>query len=253
MIRNFLDISNRRILTVLLWIIPIMISGCGTDIVKFYFEDLFESGKTTELSADQLAWNGLENLRKKKYGKAQEAFQKLIEQYPYSKHVILAELKLGDAYYLDKKYAEAAVAYEQFARLHPAHEAAPYALYQLGMSYFKMGEDIERDHAQLNKALSVFEKLSKAYAGTTYASKASTQAVICRQMLAEHEVKVAKFYYTRGKYTAAKKRLEYALANYPEELFQTKKIQEVEDMLKKCRTKINAGAEQPSFWTRVGF
>lgn len=233
--------------------IVMLINGCGTNLAKFYFEDLFESGKATDQSADQLAWKGLESFRKKKYGDAQKAFQKLIEQYPYSKHVILAELKLGDAYYLDKKYAEAAVAYEQFARLHPGHEAAPYVLYQLGMSYFKMGEDVERDHEQLNKALSVFEKLSKAYAGTPYASKAANQASICRQMLADHELKVATFYYKREKYTAAKKRLEYALANYPVELVQIKKVQEAEEMLKKCRAKINAGAEQPSFWTRVGF
>ncbi|MEJ5301357.1 MAG: outer membrane protein assembly factor BamD [Thermodesulforhabdaceae bacterium] len=237
----------------LLAIIMTMSYGCGTDIARFYFEDLFESGKSTESSADQLAWKGLESFRKKKYGEAQKAFQKLIEQYPYSKHVILAELKLGDAYYLDKKYAEAAVAYEQFARLHPGHEAAPYALYQLGMSYFKMGEDVDRDHEQLNKALSVFERLAKAYAGTPYAAKAATQASLCKQKLADYELKVATFYYKRGKYTAAKKRLEYALANYPSELAQIKRIQEAEDMLKKCRDKINKGAEQPSFWTRIGF
>jgi outer membrane protein assembly factor BamD len=237
----------------LLAVITAVLSGCGTNLAKFYFEDLFESGKTTESSADQLAWKGLESLRKKKYGEAQKSFQKLIEQYPYSKHVILAELKLGDAYYLDKKYAEAAVAYEQFARLHPGHEAAPYALYQLGMSYFKMGEDVERDHEQLNKALSVFDRLTKAYAGTPYAAKAATQASVCRQKLANYEVNVAKFYYKRGKYTAAQERLKYALTNYPSELVQIKKLQEAEDMLKKCKEKINKGAEQPSFWVRFGF
>ncbi|MCX7823106.1 MAG: outer membrane protein assembly factor BamD [Syntrophobacterales bacterium] len=250
MIKGFL-VGRSKL--VLIWLVLPLLYGCGTDLVRFYFEDLLESGKATESSADQLAWKGLENLRKKKYGKAQEAFQKLIEQYPYSKHVILAELKLGDAYYLDKKYAEAAVAYEQFARLHPAHEAAPYALYQLGMSYFKMGEDVERDHAQLKKALSVFERLSKAYVGTPYATKAATQASLCKQMLAKHEIKVATFYYKRGKYTAAKKRLEYALVNYSAELFQINKLKEVEEMLKECQNKINAGAEKPSFWTRVGF
>ncbi|MGC8718567.1 MAG: outer membrane protein assembly factor BamD [Thermodesulforhabdaceae bacterium] len=239
----------------LIWsgLVIILINGCGTNLAKFYFEDLFESGKSTELSADQLAWKGLESFRKKKYGDAQKAFQKLIEQYPYSKHVILAELKLGDAYYLDKKYAEAAVAYEQFARLHPGHEAVPYVLYQLGMSYFKLGEDVDRDHEQLNKALSVFERLSKTYAGTPYAIKAADQASKCRQLLAEHELRVATFYYKRAKYTAAKKRLEYALANYPAELVQIRKVQEAEEMLRKCQAKINAGAEQPSFWTRVGF
>jgi outer membrane protein assembly factor BamD len=244
-VKWWLKIGSLALITVALY-------GCGTDLARFYFEDLFESGKTTESSPDQLAWKGLESLRKKKYGEAQKSFQKLIEQYPYSKHVILAELKLGDAYYLDKKYAEAAVAYEQFARLHPGHEAAPYALYQLGMSYFKMGEDVERDHEQLNKALSVFDRITKAYAGTPYAAKAANQASICRQKLADYELKVAKFYYVRGKYTAAKKRLEYALANYPSELVQIKKLQEAENMLKKCKEKIDKGAEQPSFWVRLG-
>ncbi len=229
------------------------LSGCGTNLAKFYFEDLFESGSETEASPDQLAWQGLENFQKKKYGSAAKSFQKLIEQYPYSKHVLLAELKLADAYYLDKKYAEASVAYEQFARLHPSHDAVPYVLYQLGMSYFNMGNDVERDHEQLNKALSVFDKLSKAYPGTPFAAKAATQATVCRQKLATYELSVATFYYKRGKYTAAKKRLEYALTEYLEELSQIKKAQYAEEMLKQCIANIRKGAEQPSLWTRVGF
>ncbi len=229
------------------------LGGCGTNLMKFYFEDLFESGSKEEASPDQLMWKGIESFRRKKYGGAQKAFQKIVEQYPYSRHVILAELKLADAYYLDKKYQEAVVAYEKFARLHPAHEAVPYVLYQIGMSYFQLGKDTRRDHEQLKKALSVFERLARAYPGTIYAQKAQEQAKVCKKKLAEHELDVATFYYKRGKYGAAKNRIEYALANYLEELAETKQLQKAEEMLKKCSNKISEGAEKPSIWVRLGF
>ncbi len=75
-------------------------SGCGTSLREYYFGDLFGKGSsTTALSAEQLAMDGMEAMRKKDYSGAASSFQQLKERYPYSKYAILAELKLGDAHF----------------------------------------------------------------------------------------------------------------------------------------------------------
>ncbi len=228
-------------------------SGCGTNLVEYYFEDLFDSGAEIAATPDHLIWQGIQALQDKDYGDAQKAFQKIVEQYPYSKYVVLAELKLADAYYLDEKYSEAAASYEQFARLHPSHKIIPYVLYQLGMCYLKMAGSIDRDHGQLLKALTVFNRIAQVYAGTPWAQKAEEKARECRRKLAEYEFYVAKFYYKRGKYLAAKKRLEYLLAEYLPEVGSMGKVKQVEKLLKKCNEEVKKGVNRPSFWSKIGF
>ena len=98
-------------------------------------------------------------LEKKDYEKAAEDFKKLKEHYPYSKYAILADLKLGDAYFYDKKYSEAAMAYEEFVRLHPRNEVVPYVLYQIGMSHFLTFTTVDRDPEETKMAMQAFEKV----------------------------------------------------------------------------------------------
>lgn len=231
----------------------LVLSGCGTNLMEFYFEDLFGSGKEIESTPEHLIWNGLQAIQDKDYGDAQKAFRKIIEQYPYSKYVVLAELKLADAYFLDEKYSEAAVAYEQFARLHPSHPVVPYVLYQLGLCYFEMSGSIDRDHEQLLKALGVFNRISQVYPGTIWAEKAKQKAQECRHRLAQYELYVAKFYMRRGKYLAAKKRLERALSEYLAELNSIGKLNEVEKLLRKCNKEVEKGVNRPSVWSKLGF
>lgn len=230
-----------------------MLSGCGTDLMEFYFGDTFEPKSEIASTPDQLIWQGLKSFQDKDYGDAQKAFESIVRQYPYSKYVIIAELKLADAYYLDGKYMEAAAAYEQFARLHPSHPVVPYVLYQLGMSYAKMVNSIDRDHEQLNNAITVFSRLSQVYAGTIWAQKARERVVDCRKKLAEYELYVAEFYIRRGEYLAAAERLEYALSEYLSEIGELGKLQKVEGMLAECREEIDKGIGRPSVWTKLGF
>lgn len=231
----------------------LLLNGCGTNLMEFYFGDLFESGSEIGATPDQLIWQGLQSMQDKDYKDAQKAFEKIIQEYPYSKYVVLAELKLADAYYLDKKYNEAAEAYEQFARLHPSNPVVPYALYQLGMSYANMARSIDRDHEQLNKALTVFERITQAYPGTIWAQKAREKGFECRKKLAEYEIYVARFYIKRGEYRAAAGRLEYVLSEYLSEVNEMGKVKEIQKMLGECQKKVEEGFDRPSLWTRLGF
>ncbi|SFM66837.1 outer membrane protein assembly factor BamD [Thermodesulforhabdus norvegica] len=249
-----MDIKRRALFEIVCVLFCVLlVGGCGTNLMEFYFGDLFESGSEIGATPDQLVWKGLQSIQDKDYGDAQKAFEQIIQQYPYSKYVVLAELKLADAYYLDEKYEEAAAAYEQFARLHPGNPVVPYVLYQLGMCYANMARSIDRDHGQLRRALTVFERITQAYAGTVWAQKARDKAVECRKKLAEYELYVARFYMKRGEYRAAAGRLEYALSEYLSEMNEMGKVKEAQEMLARCREEIDKGFDRPSLWTKLGF
>ena len=88
------------------------VNGCtGTSLSDLHLSNLFAKKKPTTIdkTAEQLALSGMAKIEKKEYGKAAEDFKKLKEHYPYSKYAILADLKLGDAYFYDQKIQRSSV------------------------------------------------------------------------------------------------------------------------------------------------
>ena len=104
----------------------LMLSGCG--LIDEYFLPVSED------TVQEIYENGNDAMRAGEYAKAAQSYARIKDDYPFSPYAIEAELSLADAYFLNKKYREAAEAYRDFETLHPRHSAIPYVLYQLGMS-----------------------------------------------------------------------------------------------------------------------
>ncbi|MBW1770224.1 MAG: outer membrane protein assembly factor BamD [Deltaproteobacteria bacterium] len=167
-------------------------------------------------TAQGLAEEGMEAFQDEDYKDAIESFQKLKDWYPFSKYAILAELKLGDAYYHRKEYEEAIFAYEAFENLHPKNEAVPYVVYQTGLCYFNRLDSIDRDQSMARDALRAFERLIRTYPTSPYASKAEEHVKVCNRSLAEHEFYVGLFYYKGEHYKAALERFKTVIRSYPD-------------------------------------
>jgi len=103
-----------------------------------------------------LVQNGMDDYDAGDYKAALENFQKLKDWYPFSKYVTLAELKIADSHYHREEYAEAVLAYQEFADLHPNNEAVPYVIYQIGRCYFDQIDAIDRDQSTTRKAVDTF-------------------------------------------------------------------------------------------------
>jgi outer membrane protein assembly factor BamD len=234
-----------------IWLL-ISLAGCNNYLLEFYFGDLFSSGKKTEKSPQQLAMEGVQKMQEKDYGDAVKAFQQLKERYPYSKYAILAELKLADAYYQNGEYSEAAVAYEEFARLHPRNEVIPYVLYQIGMCHFLSFESVDTDQEETRLAVDAFQRLVQAFPQSEYSAKARQQLLECRKRLAFHEFLVARFYYRTEKYVAAKERLDFLTARYPEAVPALGLQDEVQVMLAECERELGRPEAKASIWMRIG-
>ena len=73
--------------------------------------------------------------QKEKYSKATELFQAVQNEFPDSDYARLALLRCADIFYSRKELEEAARAYNDFINFNGDHPKAPYAKYQVGMSY----------------------------------------------------------------------------------------------------------------------
>jgi outer membrane protein assembly factor BamD len=211
-------------ITALLLVSLLLISGCA------WFET------KEERSAQELVSDGMDQFNDGDYKKAIESFEKLKDWYPFSKFVILAELKTADAYYRLKKYEDAVVGYEDFENLHPRNEAIPYVIYQTGLCYFEQIDTIDRDHTPAIKAMEIFMRLQKQFPGNLYANRAEEHIKKCIKILAGHEFYVAFYYFKTKHYKAALNRFKWVLANYPDVGIHEKALQYIalcEDLLKK--------------------
>ena len=182
----------------------LVVSGCA------WFET------KEEKTAQELASDGMDQFNRGKYKKAIESFEKLKDWYPFSKFVILAELKIADAYYNIKEYEEAVAAYEEFENLHPRNEAAPYTIYQIGICYFEQIDTVDRDQTSAKKALDTFNRLKKQFPVDSYAIKAQEHIKKCLKSLAAHEFYVGIFYLKSKHYKAALNRFKSVLSSYPD-------------------------------------
>lgn len=211
-------------ITALLLVSLLLISGCA------WFET------KEERTAQELVSDGMDQFNDGDYKKAIESFEKLKDWYPFSKFVILAELKTADAYYRLQKYEDAVTGYEDFENLHPRNEAIPYVIYQTGLCYFEQIDTIDRDHTPAIKAMEIFMRLQKQFPGNLYANRAEEHIKKCIKILAGHEFYVAFYYFKTKHYKAALNRFKWVLANYPDVGIHEKALQYIalcEDLLKK--------------------
>ena len=135
---------------------------------------------------------------------------------------------------LDKAYAQyknadkpmALATLDRFMRLHPASPAMDYALYlrglinfndDLGMLSFITRQDLsERDQQAAKESYESFHQLVTRFPESRYATDCNQRMTYIVNALAQYEVHVARYYYSRGAYVAAINRAQTAIAEYKE-------------------------------------
>jgi outer membrane protein assembly factor BamD len=200
---NFRKSISAMLLATLL--IVILASGCA-----------WWQKKEPELTPQVLYENGMKLLQQKKYDKAAEAFKKFKEEFPLSEYTPLVELRIADANFFEKKYAEAIVLYEEFRKLHPLHPEMSYAIYQLGMCRYNQMLSLDRDQTETERAIEQFRYLIENFPQSPQAADGKTRMQVCQKQLADHEFYIGDFYLRTKKYRAALGRFEGIMKKYPE-------------------------------------
>ena len=189
-------------------------SGCG--LWGSFWGDSKAETQAFDTPAQVLANQAESSYRDGDFDEAADLFQQLKDRYPYSKYALLADLRVGDAYFKAERYEEAVLAYDDFIRLHPKNEAVPYALYQMGMVYFVQMLDPSRDSSYAKKASRAFQRLVRNYPKSNEAVKAQPRLLQALERMAAHEMFVGRLYYRTSHYQAAVYRFKRVLTQYPD-------------------------------------
>ncbi len=152
-----------------------------------------------------------------RYQIALDKLRMLKNKFSYTNYGALAQLRIGDVYFLQESYPEASAAYETFVDLHPKHDKAGYAIFRAGESYFSdMPSNTERDLKAAEKTIQSMQQYMIRFPSGEYAVKAMEMKKQAYDLLAEKELDIAKFYLRREKYDAAMIRLKKVMDQYPE-------------------------------------
>ncbi|GAB4535156.1 MAG: outer membrane protein assembly factor BamD [Thermodesulfovibrionia bacterium] len=128
----------------------------------------------------------------------------------------IAQLRIADTYFQEERYEDAEVEYQAFLDRYAYHGYAPYAQYRLGMTYFKRIETVDISYSMAKKALETFESLLIQYPRNPYIEATEQRIKACRNVLAEYELYVGKFYFKKGSYMASAWRFEELIKRYPD-------------------------------------
>lgn len=197
-------------------ILLILVSACSTAV---------DPAEAYKGEAPQTIYaKGKAALQDKSYTEAIKRFEALDIQYPAGRETENAQLYLIYAYYMKEDYALSLSAAERFIRLHPTHPHVDYAYYMRGLAdYYQNLGVLERlfavnlatrDLAQVQKAYRDFNELIDRFPTSRYVPAAHQYLIYLRNVMANHELQVAQFYYNRKAYLAAANRASSVIAHY---------------------------------------
>ena len=195
----------------LLLLLTFPLHGCAI------YDAIYGGGSTrreSQRSDQDLLRSAEAQLQRNQYEDARRDLQRLMNQYPDSDLVSAARLASAKALYLERKYDESRAEYQRFLDLHPQHDRADEAHYYLAMTYFRQSDTPDRDQSFTRKALDEFDLLLTQMPDSQYVGDARARSSVCRRKLAEKEVYVGTFYFSRGNYAAAVGRFTAMLAQY---------------------------------------
>lgn len=181
-------------------------------------------GKKLELdpeiaTSDEALYKMGEDNAKKDPEKARLYFRQIIETFPRSFYAQRAKLAIADSYFNKGDEGNMIIAsseYREFISLYPFSPSAPYAQYQIAMTFFKKSLKAGRDQSKTIQALQEFKAVVSKYPLSEEANQAREKIKECEERLAEHTFEIAHYYYKVKAYKAAISRLTEILTQYIE-------------------------------------
>lgn len=198
--------SGRKIF--ILFILLLLLPACSSkkDTVK----------KTSPFDPVAAFQEANEKIKKRRFQEAREILGTVQRKDISGEYAKVAQVRIGDTYFKEELYEEAAVEYEHFLRVHSYHKYAVYAQYQLAMTFFKRIGTVDVSYETAQRALNEFEKLLRRYPRNPYISIVENRIRACKNILAEYEYYVGEFYFKKGSFRAAAGRFSGLLQAYPE-------------------------------------
>ena len=197
--------------------LALIVSGCASKPA---------ADKTAGWSPNKIYAEAKDEASSGAYDKAIPLFEKLEGRAAGTPLAQQAQLEKAYAQYKASEPAQALSTLERFIKLHPASPALDYALYlkglvnfndNLGLFSFISRQDLsERDQKAAKESFESFRELTTRFPDSRYAPDSRLRMNYIVNSLAQSEIHVARYYYSRGAYVAAINRAQTAIADYRE-------------------------------------
>lgn len=175
-------------------------------------------------TATQIFNKGEDALRRKNYSDAVKRFEALEVQYPLNPNTQIAELHIIYAYYMSGDYASAEAAADRYVHSYPTSRHIDYAYYMQGLSNYYQNLGVferiftidlaTRDLEEIKKSYNDFATVVRLFPDSTYAPAAHQYMIYLRNVMADHELEVAQYYYSRKAYVAAANRANTVVRHF---------------------------------------
>jgi outer membrane protein assembly factor BamD len=144
-------------------------------------------------------------------------FQKLIYDYPFTKHLADANFYIADSHFKAKEYEVAIQAYQDFLIRHPKDPRVEYAHYQIALCHWKdHKKNPLRDQTETEAALEAFKLYETLYPAGKFKADADKDIKNANINLSEREVGVGDFYFQKKEFWSASLRYHHSWIEYPD-------------------------------------
>jgi outer membrane assembly lipoprotein YfiO len=178
------------------------------------------------LPLEQLYTKAHDSLQNADYAAAAKAYQRLIARFPSGDYNEQAQIDLAYAQYKDNLPDDAYSTINRFIKTYPTQKHVDYAYYLRGLINFDRTSGIieryisrssaqsRRDQGYNLQAFDDFSELTRRFPDSAYAADARQRMIYLRNVLAEFEINVAKFYLRNKAFVASANRAQYVIEHY---------------------------------------
>ena len=169
-------------------------------------------------------------LMEKDYTKAAESFEKIDDNYPFSKWAAKAQAMALYARYKNHENEKMLQIIDDFLHLNPNSEYVPYMLYMRGLSYYEQIPDIKRAQNHTQEASFTFRELIARFPLSNYAGDAKEKLDFIDEHLAGYKMEVGRYNLNQANYVGAFNNFTEVMERYrsskqvPESLFRLNEI-----------------------------
>ena len=188
-------------------IITLFLSSCAT-----------QSGfdKYQNESVEQIFKGADTDLFKNDYKDAIERYEAIQVLYPYGAYTQQTALNLLYVYYSDRQYDATIAAADRYIHLYPQGPYVDYAYYLKALSAYSRNIGFFERYLPVNiaprqitafqEAFTDFNELTVRFPDSFYAPDARQHMIAIRNLLAQHDLEIADYYFARKAYVAAAER-----------------------------------------------
>ena len=204
----------KTVVVVLALALPFAACGGGKAKNKLTFEEAKGPGRDRELFRQ-----GIDAIRKGSFDEGRMLLNTDINTYSDSPIIKMAKLAIADSYYLQggsKGLAQAEVEYRDWIQFFPDDPLADDTMLKIAEIHLRQVMAADRDTTHAKLAERQLKELLRRYPDTDAKDQAEQLMGQVQEILAMHELKVARFYFNlRESSTAAQMRTEEILSKYP--------------------------------------